>query len=116
MRGARRGVGQGVSTPGCLSFVRFQFHNLVSIAVFSHSFIFPKLFSLMAKVYVPSIIIVTKGKTHTSVGIDVDYFMPQTVKVLMIKYTKQVLDDFSESIHSEHVKLACGRPPLCSLS
>ena len=53
----------------------------------------------MAKIYGPGIT-VTRGKIHTYLGIDFHYSTSQSVKVSMIKYEKQVLDDFPEAITS----------------
>ena len=53
----------------------------------------------MGKIYGDGIT-VTRGKIHTYLGMDFDYSTPHTVKVSMIKYAKEVLDDFPEVITS----------------
>ena len=58
-----------------------------------------KFLLVMAKICGPGNT-VTRGKVHTYLGMDFDYSTPQTVKVSMVKYAKQVLDDFSEAITS----------------
>ena len=58
-----------------------------------------KFLLAMAKIYGPGVT-VTRGKILTYLGMAFDYSTPQTVKVLMIKYAKQVLDNFPEAITS----------------
>ena len=58
-----------------------------------------KFILAMTKIYGPGIT-VTRGKVHTYLGMDFDYSKPQSVKVSMIKYAKQVMDDFPEAITS----------------
>ena len=53
----------------------------------------------MEMIYGPSIT-VAGGKVHSNLGIDFDYSMPQSVKVSMIKYAKQIINDFPEAITS----------------
>ena len=58
-----------------------------------------KHFLVMAKIYGPGIT-VTRGKVHSYLGMDFNYSMPQSVKVSMIKYVKQIIDNFPEAITS----------------
>ena len=58
-----------------------------------------KFLLAMAKICDPGIM-VTQGKVHTYLGMDFDYSTPQSVKVSMIKYAKQITDDFPEAITS----------------
>ena len=56
-------------------------------------------FPAMTKIYGPGIT-VTQGKVHTYLGMDFNYSTPQSVKLSMIKYAKQIIDDFPEAITS----------------
>ena len=58
-----------------------------------------KFLKSMARIYV-DVITVTRGKIHMYLGMNFDYSTPQTMKVSMIKYVKQCLDDFPEIITS----------------